>query len=182
MFPMGNQWNTNDCEYSPWATDRTPTTANVPHGRPTEHQRLRIFPVGDQLNTNDCECSPWATIRTDKRARRSGSVSPRRTRRTVHRMDRGDAHQGFLQTKFPEETSCPLTSSEVDPSSGTHERSNERSPVTSGGKRKSFAHLALLSEHEAVAVAPAGDGVPRAEVQQVAPHQIVPGGGIERPR
>eukprot|EP00959_Pyramimonas_sp_CCMP1952_P415279 8701598-Pyramimonas_sp.AAC.1 len=28
-------------------------------------------------------------------------------------------HQGFLQTKVPEDTSCPLTTSEVDPSFGT---------------------------------------------------------------
>eukprot|EP00959_Pyramimonas_sp_CCMP1952_P080443 1681044-Pyramimonas_sp.AAC.1 len=31
-------------------------------------------------------------------------------------------HQGFLQKKFPEDTLCPLTTSEVDPSFGTHLR------------------------------------------------------------
>eukprot|EP00959_Pyramimonas_sp_CCMP1952_P391535 8205197-Pyramimonas_sp.AAC.1 len=30
-------------------------------------------------------------------------------------------HQGYLQTKFPEHTSCPLTTSKLDPSFGTSE-------------------------------------------------------------
>eukprot|EP00959_Pyramimonas_sp_CCMP1952_P005326 112270-Pyramimonas_sp.AAC.2 len=29
-------------------------------------------------------------------------------------------HQGFLQTKLPEDTLCPFATSEVDPSFGTH--------------------------------------------------------------
>eukprot|EP00976_Prorocentrum_cordatum_P072645 1180795-Prorocentrum_minimum.AAC.1 len=36
-------------EYSLWATNITPSTANIPCGRPIERQWLRIFPRGDQI-------------------------------------------------------------------------------------------------------------------------------------
>eukprot|EP00976_Prorocentrum_cordatum_P009760 195024-Prorocentrum_minimum.AAC.1 len=47
-----------DREYSPRATNRTPPTENIPHGRPTERRRLRIFHgsafCGSHQNSTDC--------------------------------------------------------------------------------------------------------------------------------